>query len=189
MSRARPTLQDPDGRFAPIIAPVADAHGCRLVHVRPGGSQAGGGNALEIFLEMRDGSPLTMDTCAAVSREVSALMDVEDVIKSAYRLEVGSAGLDRPLTDITDFIRFKGFEAKVEFKHPLPDGQKRVRGVIAEADAQGFTLLDDQNRSYALGMDALAGAKLVATDALLSAVQKGQFPKPVNIDSVQPTEA
>ena len=184
--RKRPTLQDPDGRFAAIIEPVAKSHGCRLVHVRIGGSQAGGGNALEIFLETFDGSPLTMDTCANVSREASAVLDVENAIQGAYRLEVGSAGLDRPLTHIADFMRFKGYETKLEFRRPLADGQKRVRGTITAANPENFTIIDDQKREFTLTMPDIAQAKLVATDALLNAVQKGLFPKPVDFNQFNP---
>jgi ribosome maturation factor RimP len=186
MERARPTLQDPEGRFAGLIEPVAHAHGCRLVHVRMGGSQAGQGNALEIFLEMQDGTPLTMDTCANISREVAAVLDVEDAIKNAYRLEVGSAGLDRPLTHIADFIRFKGHDVKIEFKRALPDGQKRMRGMITGANLENFTIRDDQKKEVTLGLGDIASARLVSTDSLLKAVQNGTFPKPINTSDVIP---
>lgn len=178
-ARNRPTLQDPEGRFASIIVPVADAHGCRLVHVRIGGSQAGRGNALEIFLERNDGMPLTVDTCTAISREVAAILDVEDVMKNAYRLEVGSAGLDRAMTDIADFIRFKGHEIKIELKRATSDGQKRIRGLITAANEDGFTITDEQKRSFDLAMSDLSAARLIATDILLKAVQNGEFPKPL----------
>ena len=83
MVNKRPSLVDPEGKFAGIIEPVANAYGCRLVHVRIGGSQAGSGNALEVFLEMKDGTPLTMDTCAKISREVSTLLEVENTMGEA----------------------------------------------------------------------------------------------------------
>jgi len=89
MALKKKTLQDPEGGFAPLIEPVCASYGCRLVQVRLGGSQAGKGNALEIFVEQTDGSPLSMDTCTKISREVSAILDVEDTINGAYRLEVG----------------------------------------------------------------------------------------------------
>lgn len=174
-------MQDPEGRFAHFIEPVASSHGCRLVQVRIGGSQAGSGNALEIFLEMKDGTPLSMDTCSKISREVSAILDVEDPMGGAYRLEVGSPGLDRPLTHITDFLRFKGYDVKIEFKRPLSDGQKRMRATITGADKEGFSVTDDQKRNFELQMGDLASARLVASDELLKAVQQGQFPKPVSL--------
>ncbi len=183
----KPTLQDPEGRFAYFIEPVAAAHGCRLVHVRIGGSQAGSGNALEIFLEMLDGTPLSMDACTKISREVSTLLDVEDPVGGAYRLEVGSPGLDRPLTIIEDFLRFKGYDVKLEFKRPLSDGQKRMRATITDANAQGFSVTDDQKRHFDLLMADLSSARLVASDELIKAVQKGQFPKPVSIPPVSST--
>lgn len=183
-NRKRPSLQDPDGRFAYLIEPVAASHGCRLVHVRIGGSQAGSGNALEIFLERKDGEPLSMDTCANISREASAVLDVENTMgEAAYRLEVGSPGLDRMMTHIVDFIRFAGHDVKLEFKRPLSDGQKRMRGTILSADKDGFKLVDDQKREFDLQMADIASARLVASDELLKAVQKGQFPKPIPMEA------
>ena len=180
----RPSLVDPEGKFAGIITPVADAYGCRLVHVRLGGSQAGSGNALEVFLEMKDGTPLSMDTCATVSREVSTLLEVENTMGSAaYRLEVGSPGLDRMMTDITDFMRFKGYEVKIEFKRPMSDGQKRMRATILDADKKGFKVVDDQKRNFDIEMGDLQSARLVASDELLKAVQTGKFPKPVPMEA------
>lgn len=183
------TLQDPEGRFAPIIEPIANAYGCRLCHVRMGGSQAGLGTALEIFVERLDGSPLGVDVCTNISREVGAVLDAEDAVSGAYRLEVGSPGLDRYLSSAEDFLRFVGHDVKIEFKRPLPDGQKRVRGIIEAANPEGFRLLDDQMRVFDLNLADLAGARLVATDALIKLLQKGQFPKivefPVNNEALE----
>ena len=187
------TLQDPEGKFAKIIEPVATAHGCRLVHVRMGGSQAGSGNALEIFLERLDGSPLSMDDCANISREVGAILDVENTLPGAYRLEVGSPGIDRPMSSIEDFIRFKGSDVKLEFKKPLATadalGQKRMRATIIDADMDGFKIIDDQKREFDLLISDLSAAKLVATDELVKLAQKGQFPKPINLTEKQALEA
>ncbi|HEY8964468.1 MAG TPA: ribosome maturation factor RimP [Alphaproteobacteria bacterium] len=183
------TLQDPEGRFAAIIEPVTEAHGCRLVHVRMGGSQAGSGNALEIFVERRDGQPLDMQNCADISREAGAILDVEDTVAGAYRLEVGSPGIDRPLSSIEDFLRFKGFEAKIEFKRSLADGQKRMRGRITDVSPKGFKFHDDQNRDFEFELNDLSAAKLVATDDLVKLAQKGQFPKQVQFNDNQALEA
>lgn len=183
MLKSKPSLQDPEGRFAAFIEPVADAYGCRLVHVRIGGSQAGSGNALEIFLEMKDGTPLSMDTCSKISREVSTILDVEDPVGGAYRLEVGSPGLDRPMTALEDFARFKGYDVKIEFKRPMSDGQKRMRATITGASKKGFSVVDDQKRNFDIEMGDLASARLVASDELLKAVQQGNFPKPVPLEA------
>lgn len=184
MQNRRPSLVDPEGKFAAIIEPVSDSYGCRLVHVRIGGSQAGTGNALEIFLEMKDGSPLSMDTCAKISREVSTLLEVENTMgEAAYRLEVGSPGLDRMMTDITDFMRFKGHDIKIEFKRPMSDGQKRMRATILDATKDGFSVIDDQKRNFDIEMGDLASARLVASDELLKAVQQGKFPKPIQLEA------
>src|SRR3546814_7217821 len=86
---------------------------------------------------------VTVDDCADVSRAVSAVLDVEDPIAGAYRLEVSSPGLDRPLMKPADFERFKGFAAKVDLGRPL-DGRKRFRGRLAGMPGGGLVMRSGQ---------------------------------------------
>ena len=94
---------------------------------------------LSILVERTDGAPLSIDDIAAASRAFSAHLDVADIIKERYFLEVGSAGLDRPLTSPADFKRFEGKEAKVELLAGEPG---KVKGKISSAGEKTVTIGD-----------------------------------------------
>src|SRR4051812_41161005 len=104
--------------------------GYRLVRVAVLGA---GRTTLQIMAERRDDAPMTVDDCAAISRAVSALLDVADPIASAYTLEVSSPGIDRPLVRPEDYDRFAGFEARIELSQPV-SGRKRLRGRLGAQD-------------------------------------------------------
>lgn len=80
---------------------------------------------LRLFIDKEGG--VNLDDCASVSRELSEVLDVEDVISEHYSLEVSSPGIDRPLKNVEDFQRFKGRLVKIRTFEPLPDdaGNKR----------------------------------------------------------------
>ena len=82
---------------------------------------------LQIMIERKDRENIVVDDCAAVSRAVSALMDEKDPIAGRYNLEVSSPGLDRPLTALENFVRFAGFEAKIETDTEV-EKRKRFKG-------------------------------------------------------------
>ncbi len=88
---------------------------------------------LQIMAEPTDLSEMTLDDCAKISRHIATVLDVEDPIKDAYNLEVSSPGIDRPLTRLADFKRFKGDLVKVRMR-VMQDGRKRFRGRIADID-------------------------------------------------------
>ncbi len=182
MAHNAPTLKDPDGRFAALVEPVVNDHGCRLVRVSLGGGDKGQGRSLQVLMEPVDGTRLQLDTCSKVSRALGAVLDVEDPIKSAYTLEVSSPGLDRFLTAMEDFKRFEGFEIKLETKMPSDSGQKRYRGVLKDVTQKTFGLLDDQNAEFTFELGDVASARLVATDQLVKMAEKGEFPKPVSFE-------
>ena len=96
-------------RVEQLLTPTIEAMGFNVVRV----SLGGGNNAvLQIMAEPSDGREMTVDHCADISRAVSAVLDVEDPIQSAYSLEVSSPGLDRPLVRLGDYDRFAGFDAR-----------------------------------------------------------------------------
>src|ERR1700716_4394569 len=107
-------------RIEDIVAPTIVGMGYELVRV----SMSKGGGTLQIMVEPADGRAMDVEGCATVARALSAVLDVEDPIPSAYQLEVSSPGIDRPLTRRDDFSRFAGFEAKLETDRLL-DGRKR----------------------------------------------------------------
>jgi ribosome maturation factor RimP len=155
-----------------MIAPSLDAMGYRIVRVAFTGGRR---PTLQIMAERRDAAAMSVDDCADISRTVSALLDVADPIPVAYALEVSSPGIDRPLIDRDDFVRYAGYEAKVEMSN-LIDGRKRFRGRLLGAD-DGAVRIAVEDREVALPLAEVVRAKLVLTDELLAAAQKQQSGK------------
>ena len=108
------------------ITPTVESMGFELVRVLLIGS---GKPTLQIMAERPDGT-ITIDECGKLSQAISVVLDVENTLEdSSYYLEVGSPGIDRPLTRLKDFDRYAGQEAKMEID-PALDGRKRFRGLL-----------------------------------------------------------
>ncbi len=129
------------------------------------------GSTLQVMAERKDGAAMTVEDCEDISRQVSALLDVEDPIKGNYNLEVSSPGIDRPLIRPEDFIKFTGFEVKLETSHPI-EGRKRFRGVLTGLKDEMVEMTVDKT-DYSIPLDAVDEAKLVLTDELIKAHQNG----------------
>ena len=128
---------------------------------------------LQIMAERPDGS-MSLDDCAAISRQVSAVLDVEDVIATAYRLEVSSPGIDRPLVKLTDYPKYAGHAVKIETVLPI-NGRKRFAGTIKAVEGNDVVVSVD-GKDHALPFIDIQSAKLVLTDALIKAVTSRQSP-------------
>ena len=113
------------------IEPSLDALGYAIVLVKLADSAKR--KTLTIMAERKDDQNMSFDDCTEISRTVSALLDVEDPITSAYNLEVCSPGVDRPLTKLADYTRFTGLEIKCETIFPV-DGRKRFRGIVKNVE-------------------------------------------------------
>lgn len=151
-------------QIAALIDPALSDMGFELVRVRLSGTQR---VVLQIMADRADGKPITVDDCADISRAVSAILDVEDPISTAYSLEVSSPGIDRPLTRLKDFEAYIGHEAKIELER-LVDGRRRFRGVIGGVSGEIVTLETDRGAAEVRFGD-IRNAKLVMTDALMEA--------------------
>jgi len=101
---------------------------------------------------------VTLTDCEMVSREVSAVLDAEDVFEHAYTLEVSSPGLDRPLRHLEDFVRFVGRRVKIVTAEPL-DGQRFVTGRIAKVNGETI-VLEDGKKTRLVPKTAVARARL-----------------------------
>ena len=157
-----------------LLEPLIDDLGFEVVRFQ---FNTGGGRPhLQIMAEPKDGSVMGVEGCGLLSREISALLDVEDPIASAFDLEVSSPGTDRPLTRLKDFARYVGYEAKFETRD-LIEGQKRYRGELIGVEGQHITFISDKGEQ-SLAFDQIAKAKLVLNDKLTKAVLKGHFPPP-----------
>ena len=112
---------------------------------------------LRVYIDGPHG--VTVDNCAEVSRQLSAILDVEDPFSGSYTLEVSSPGLDRPLVKPADFHRFEGAPIKVRLFHGL-DGRRNFTGQLVETTADGVVLEVDGER-FSLPFDDIERARLV----------------------------
>ena len=128
-------------RLTTLIEPLLIQLGYELVELEF--APARGGGSLRIFIDRPEG--IGISDCERVSREVSALMDVEDPIPSAYSLEVSSPGDDRVLRTHAHFERFKGSRVLVELVAPR-DGRRRYTGILQEVSATAVALEVDRQR-------------------------------------------
>lgn len=124
---------------------------------------------LQIMIERKDRQNMVVDDCATVSRAISAVLDEKDPISGKYTLEVSSPGLDRPLVNLENFIRFAGFEAKVETDVEI-EKRKRFKGRIVRVENDNIILLMD-DKEWLIPFNAVAKAKLLLTDELIAAAQ------------------
>jgi ribosome maturation factor RimP len=155
-------------RVATIAEPVIEQLGYRLVRVRVSGAE---GCTVQIMAERPDGS-MTVEDCETVSRALSPVLDVADPIERAYRLEISSPGIDRPLVRKSDFERYAGHLVKIEMEIPV-DGRKRFRGKLSgtEGDAARVhrdDVADGEEADVLLPIEEMSDAKLVLTDDLVA---------------------
>ena len=158
-----------------LIEPEAQALGFALVRVKLFGGS--GDRTLQIMAERPDTRQLTIDDCADLSRRVSDLFDRleeegRDPMDEAYRLEVSSPGIDRPLTRLQDFEDWAGHEARVTLSEKM-DGRKQFKGDLAGVEPEGgIVLIALQDGAQArLPFDRIEDAKLVITDRLIAATR------------------
>lgn len=155
-------------RVATIAEPVLEQLGYRLVRVRISAAE---GCTLQIMAERPDGS-MTVEDCETVSRALSPVFDVNEPIDKAYRLEVSSPGIDRPLVRKSDFDRYAGHLVKIEMDVPV-NGRKRFRGELAGTEGDKAKLRRDdvaegEEADVLLPIEDMSEAKLVLTDELVT---------------------
>ena len=156
-------------KITQIIEPTLADMGFSLVRVLYQGADTN--NTLQIMVERADYSAMQADDCEKISRALSAILDVEDVIANRYLLEVTSPGIDRPLVKLADYERFSGREAKVETLVPV-DGRKRFKGkLLGVQDNQ--IVMDFEGQELKIEFDIISKAKLVLTDELVAQMLKG----------------
>ncbi len=155
-------------RVAAIAEPVLAELGYRLVRVRVSGAE---GCTVQIMAERPDGT-LAIEDCELASRTLSPVLDANDPIESAYRLEISSPGIDRPLVRRSDFDRYAGHVARIEMLAPI-GGRRRFRGEILGTQGDDVRLRSDepaadQASEVLLPIGDMMEARLVLTDELIS---------------------
>ncbi|MCP5093634.1 MAG: ribosome maturation factor RimP [Gammaproteobacteria bacterium] len=138
-----------------LLEPTVERLGYELadLEVRLGGK----GGLVRVFIDKADG--IALDDCEAVSRAISALLDVEDPLPGNYSLEVSSPGLDRKLTKSEHFQRFMGEIVKVKMRFPV-EGRRRFRGKLLSMDENNIVVEVD-GESHSLALAAIDTARLV----------------------------
>ena len=157
-----------ESKIKEVLVPSLEAMGFSLVRIRIMGG--GENRTLQLMIDRLDEQPVSIEDCALVSRNASALLDVEDPINGAYMLEVSSPGIDRPLTKERDFERYVGFEAKLELRD-VQDGQRRFRGRLLGCENGVVKLLTEAGET-SLSFGTIAAAKLILTDELVAAHER-----------------
>ncbi len=155
-------------RVAAVAAPVLQGMGYRLVRIKVSGEA---GCTVQIMAERPDGT-MQIEDCEAVSRALSPVLDIADPIERAYRLEISSPGIDRPLVRRSDFERYTGHLVKIEMA-VAHEGRKRFRGVLTGVEGDRVCLRRDDvregdNPDVLLVMEDISDARLVLTDELIA---------------------
>jgi len=155
-------------RVAAIVEPAIEDLGYRLVRVK---ISAADGCTVQIMAERPDGG-MDVDDCETISRALSPVLDVADPIDRAYRLEISSPGLDRPLVRKSDFDRYAGHLARIEMDVPV-NGRKRFRGFLAGTEDETARLQredvpEGEEPEVLLPIAEMSEAKLVLTDKLVA---------------------
>src|SRR5215218_1709787 len=155
-------------RVSAVAGPVLEGMGYRLVRIRISGES---GCTVQVMAERPDGS-MQIEDCEAISRALSPVLDVADPVDRAYRLEISSPGIDRPLVRRSDFERYAGHLVKVDMA-VAHDGRKRFRGLLAGCEGDAVRLHRDDIRAgedadVLLVMEDIADARLVLTDELIA---------------------
>src|SRR5262245_22022318 len=155
-------------RVSAVASPVLQGMGYRLVRIKISGEA---GCTVQIMAERPDGS-MQIEDCEAISRALSPVLDVADPIDRAYRLEISSPGIDRPLVRRSDFERFIGHLVKVEMA-VAHQGRKRFRGHLAGVEGDAVRLHRDDIRAgedadVLLVMEDISDARLVLRDELIA---------------------
>jgi ribosome maturation factor RimP len=153
-----------------LIEPEANALGLSLVRVAFFGGQSD--PTLQVMAERPDTRQLTLDNCATLSRRLSEILDAlegtaDDPIEHAYRLEVSSPGIDRPLTRLSDYADWAGHEARIKLIEPI-EGRKMFDAALDGVDDDAV-LVTAKHGAMRLPFANIATAKLILTDKLIKA--------------------
>lgn len=153
-----------------IIEPIVKDMGLELVRVK----MIGGDDepTLQVMAERPDTRQLTIEDCTKLSHALDEPLEEADPIDHAYRLEVSSPGIDRPLTRFKDFEDWKGHLARVTLTEKR-DGRRKYKAYLDGTDPETETvkLIDDTDEVYLIPFQAIEDAKLIFTDKLLQETQ------------------
>ncbi|HJS61847.1 MAG TPA: ribosome maturation factor RimP [Pseudolabrys sp.] len=155
-------MTDKASDIAKLLAPTIQSLGLELLGAEY--LPAPGSATLRLYIDVPAGEgearAVTIEDCEAVSREVSARLDVEDPISGQYTLEVSSPGVDRPLFAPDQFARFVGEKAKVGLKLPQ-DGRRKLQGTILRVEGDSIVFAVDGAGEFAVAFENIDKARLL----------------------------
>jgi ribosome maturation factor RimP len=139
-----------------LFGPVVESMGYELVGIE---FNAGGGHGtLRVYIDREQG--VSLDDCAAISHQISGILDVEEPISQAYDLEVSSPGIDRPLFKLADFERFTGKVAKIKLVVGM-QGRKNFKGQLQGVGDSKLIIIEVDGELFDLPLSDIARANLV----------------------------
>ncbi len=150
-------------RVLGVVEPVLRAHGVEGVELLWRTDR--GGWVLELTIERpesrRPGDGVSLELCTDISRDLSAALDVTDVIPHRYRLEVGSPGLERALYQARDYERFAGQLARLKLRQAASDGQRVITGTLHGLDESGSVAVETSKGVLSVELENIDAARLV----------------------------
>tara|TARA_B100001093_G_scaffold345011_1_gene329734 strand:+ start:1392 stop:1907 length:516 start_codon:yes stop_codon:yes gene_type:complete len=163
-------------QIAEILKPTLYAEGYELVEINL--SQMGNG-IVQLVAERLDAKNITIDDCVKITKFAAVRLDIEDIIKHAYNLEVTSPGIDRKLNKFSHFMQYEGFDANIEVRNPV-DGRTKIKcqlGGVSGNEAIKFRMIENgepKKEEVIVDFSNIRRAKLILTDKLISANQNNQ---------------
>lgn len=165
-------------RITEVIEPEVKALGFELVRVKIFGKSEVGDDeiALQVMAENPQTGQLVLDDCVTLSRRISDRIDAleeagEVLIDEAYRLEVSSPGIDRPLTRRQDYVNWAGYEAKISLTVPIDGNRKALHGELVGLDGDMVQFEDKKSGRVTFPLADVQSARLVLTDTLIAATR------------------
>lgn len=149
-------------KIASLIKDTVNTLGFDLVKVSLQGVTS---NVVEILIDRLDNDKVSIADCRTVSKNISALLDVEDVISDKYYLHVASCGVERPLVKFEDYQRFLNRDVKLKLKEQV-EGRSKYKGVIFKAEDGNVEIMLEDKKIILTSFDNIKGANLVLTDEM-----------------------
>jgi ribosome maturation factor RimP len=160
---------DIEEKVKALIEDTLSSLGLNIVQIKFTGTQA---KILQILIERKDDEKINVSDCRSASYHISAILDVEDIIRDKYHLEVSSPGIERPLVVKADFDRFAGNVIVLRLKQAM-NGRKSFKGKLLGMKGDKIELLDQETREIVeLNFDDMKSSNIVLTDELYKEILK-----------------
>jgi ribosome maturation factor RimP len=142
------------------------------LRILDGGSDVSRNKVLEVLIERLDGVHISVKDCRSASHHISAILDVEDMITSNYNLEVSSAGVERPLVKLADFMKYKDYVILIKLQKAVNDS-KKYQGTLLGVEGDDILLEVPKDKAVIkLDFANIKEAKLVLTEELFRKIIK-----------------